>query len=68
MPVVKRCTIVLFAQEEAVACNRIQRETSGLYMECSCLLRLTPSRIIPFIPTQPQSDFTWLLTKTAKDF
>lgn len=47
-----------FAREEAAACTGIQRRTSGLYMECSCLLRLTPSCIILFSPTQPQSDLT----------
>lgn len=44
-----------------------QKGTSGLYTENSFLLGLTPSYIMPFIPTQPQNDFAEANTIVEKD-
>lgn len=54
-------------EEEALACTAEQKGTSGLYSESSFLLRLTPSYIMPFIPTQPQNDFAVGNTMAEKD-
>lgn len=54
-------------EEEALACTVEQKGTSGLYSESSFLLRLTPSYIMPFIPTQPQNDFAVGNTMAEKD-
>lgn len=58
---------MILSEEEAVACTSEQKGTSGLYMECSWLLRLTPSYIMPFIPAQPQNDFPLETTIAVKD-
>lgn len=52
--------------EEAPACTPEQKGTSGLYSENSFLLGLTPSYIMPFIPTQPQNDFAQANTMGEK--